>query len=217
MIAFDIAILAQIVKVQCFYRGPVWSEKVGCWTSSMSGWLLDLLTEQKKTAIWRSIGWEMHLWNDKSNQPNHRKPLFGHLLKTLPKAHWTHGSKGPKVTKVTAFKSYRRSQESLARVGNDRTWVRQSDMEQENARWDLELAFGRAEMIRFVSITQCHKSECDKWWCQWRKCLNWYVIFCLQNFSLPVPSRPGSWTFFQVPDLSRTEVKNHYQSGPDYN
>ena len=29
VIAFDIAVVAQKVKVQCCYRGPVWSEKVG--------------------------------------------------------------------------------------------------------------------------------------------------------------------------------------------
>ena len=38
--------MAQKVKVQCW--GLVWSEKVGCWISSRSGWLLELLTELKK-------------------------------------------------------------------------------------------------------------------------------------------------------------------------
>ena len=49
VIAFDIAVVAQKVKVLCCYRGPVWSEKVGCWwrwwVSGRSGWLLELLTE----------------------------------------------------------------------------------------------------------------------------------------------------------------------------
>ena len=39
--------MAQKVKVQCCYWGPVWSEKVGWWISNRSGWLLELLTELK--------------------------------------------------------------------------------------------------------------------------------------------------------------------------
>ena len=44
VIALDIALVAQKVKVQCWR--PVWSEKSGCWwVASRSGWLLELLTE----------------------------------------------------------------------------------------------------------------------------------------------------------------------------
>ena len=48
MIAFDIAVLAQKVKVQCCY---IMAEMLnlkkwgGCWVSNRSGWLLELLTE----------------------------------------------------------------------------------------------------------------------------------------------------------------------------
>ena len=41
------------MKVQCW--GPEWSEKVGCWVSSRSGWLLELLTELTKTWL-SSVG-----------------------------------------------------------------------------------------------------------------------------------------------------------------
>ena len=33
--------------------------------------------------------------------------------------------------------------------------------------------------------------------------------------SIPVQSRPGTWTFVQVPDPSRPKLKNHLPSGPD--
>ena len=60
MIAFDIATVAQKVKVQCFYRGPVCSEKVG-WVgwcvSSRSGWLFELLTELKMAIILPTGQW----------------------------------------------------------------------------------------------------------------------------------------------------------------
>ena len=49
MIAFDIAVVAQKVKVQLLYNGRhAKSEKVGgvgWWITSRSGWLLELLTE----------------------------------------------------------------------------------------------------------------------------------------------------------------------------
>ena len=53
MIAFDIAVVAQKVKVQLLYNGRyAKSEKVGCcWVSSRSGWLLELLTELKIEAV----------------------------------------------------------------------------------------------------------------------------------------------------------------------
>ena len=41
-----------------------------------------------------------------------------------------------------------------------------------------------------------------------------YVIFAFKIFSLPVPTRPGTRTFWQVPDPSRPEVKNPYPSDP---
>ena len=48
VIAFDIAVVAQKVKVQCCY---IMAEMLnlkkwgGCWVSNRSGWLLELLTE----------------------------------------------------------------------------------------------------------------------------------------------------------------------------
>ena len=33
------------------------------------------------------------------------------------------------------------------------------------------------------------------------------VLFAFKIFSLPVPTRPGTRTFWQVPDPSRPEVK----------
>ena len=38
------------------------------------------------------------------------------------------------------------------------------------------------------------------------------VLFAFKIFSLPVPTRPGTRTFWQVPDPSRPEVKNPYPS-----
>ena len=35
-----------------------------------------------------------------------------------------------------------------------------------------------------------------------------YVLFAFKIFLLPVPTRPGTRTFLQVPNLSRPEVKN---------
>ena len=40
------------------------------------------------------------------------------------------------------------------------------------------------------------------------------VRFAFKIFSLPVPTRPGARTFWQVPDPSRPEVKNPYPSDP---
>ena len=42
------------------------------------------------------------------------------------------------------------------------------------------------------------------------------VLFAFKIFSLPVPTRPGTRTFWQVPDPSRPEVKNPYPSDPAY-
>ena len=42
-----------------------------------------------------------------------------------------------------------------------------------------------------------------------------YIHRCaFKIFSLPVPTRPGTLTFWQVPDPSRPEVKNPYPSDP---
>ena len=52
VIAFDIAVVAQKMKVQLLYNGRhAKSEKkwVGGWVSSRSGWLLELLTKLKST------------------------------------------------------------------------------------------------------------------------------------------------------------------------
>ena len=40
------------------------------------------------------------------------------------------------------------------------------------------------------------------------------VLFAFKIFSLPVPTRPGTRTFWLVPDPSRPEVKNPYPSDP---
>ena len=50
VIAFDIAVVAQKVKVQCYIMADMLNLKkwvVGgwCWISSRSGWLIELLTE----------------------------------------------------------------------------------------------------------------------------------------------------------------------------
>ena len=42
------------------------------------------------------------------------------------------------------------------------------------------------------------------------------VLFAFKIFSLPVPTRPGTRTFWQVPDPSNPEVKNPYPSDPGY-
>ena len=41
-----------------------------------------------------------------------------------------------------------------------------------------------------------------------------HALFAFKIFSLPVPTRPGTRTFWQVPDPSRPEVKNPYPSDP---
>ena len=41
-----------------------------------------------------------------------------------------------------------------------------------------------------------------------------YLLFAFKIVSVPVPTRPGTRTFLQVPDLSRPEVKNPYPSDP---
>ena len=41
-----------------------------------------------------------------------------------------------------------------------------------------------------------------------------YVLFAFKIFSIPVPTHPGTRTFWQVPDPSRPEVKNPYPSDP---
>ena len=51
VIAFDIAVVAQKVKVQCYIMADMLNLKkwVGCWwITSRSGWLLELLTELTK-------------------------------------------------------------------------------------------------------------------------------------------------------------------------
>ena len=42
-----------------------------------------------------------------------------------------------------------------------------------------------------------------------------HAFFAFKIFSLPIPTRPGTRTFLQVPDPSRPEVKNPYPSDPD--
>ena len=40
------------------------------------------------------------------------------------------------------------------------------------------------------------------------------VLFAFKIFSLPVPTRPDTRSFLQVPDPSRPEVKKPYPSDP---
>ena len=40
------------------------------------------------------------------------------------------------------------------------------------------------------------------------------MLFAFKIFLLPVPTRPGTRTFLQLPDPSRPEVKNPYPSDP---
>ena len=42
------------------------------------------------------------------------------------------------------------------------------------------------------------------------------MLFAFKIFSLPVPTRPGTRPFLQLPDPSRPEVKNPYPSDPAY-
>ena len=73
VIALDIAVVAQKVKVQ--YRGPKWSEKVcGGWISSRSGWQLELLTELIKYVLWEDL-WEENLVHHLSRVVLWAKPL----------------------------------------------------------------------------------------------------------------------------------------------
>ena len=46
-----------------------------------------------------------------------------------------------------------------------------------------------------------------------KKTVRLFSVF--KVFSLPVPSRPGTRAFFQVPDPSRPKVINQHPSGPD--
>ena len=41
-----------------------------------------------------------------------------------------------------------------------------------------------------------------------------HALFASKIFSLPIPTRPGTRTFLQVPDPSHPEVKNPYPSDP---
>ena len=43
-----------------------------------------------------------------------------------------------------------------------------------------------------------------------------FMLFSRKICSLPIPTRPGTRTFLQVPDPSRPEVKNPYPSDPAY-
>ena len=43
-----------------------------------------------------------------------------------------------------------------------------------------------------------------------------HALFAFKIFSLPVPTRPSTRTFLQVPDPSRPEVKKPYPSDPAY-
>ena len=56
--------------------------------------------------------------------------------------------------------------------------------------------------------------EFRSWWLFVARLYPIYVLFAFKIFLLPVPTRPGTRPFFQVPDPSRPEVKNPYPSDP---
>ena len=58
--------------------------------------------------------------------------------------------------------------------------------------------------------------EFGSWWLFVARLSPIYVLFAFKIFLLPVPTRPGTRTFLQVPDPSRPEVKNPYPSDPAY-
>ena len=59
--------------------------------------------------------------------------------------------------------------------------------------------------------------EFGSWWLFVARLYPIYVLFAFKIFLLPVPTRPGTRPFLQVPDPSRPEVKNPYPSDPDHN
>ena len=58
--------------------------------------------------------------------------------------------------------------------------------------------------------------EFGSWWLIVARLSPIYVLFAFKIFLLPVPTRPGTRPFLQVPDPSRPEVKNPYPSDPEY-
>ena len=56
--------------------------------------------------------------------------------------------------------------------------------------------------------------EFGSWWLFVARLYPIYVLFAFKIFLLPVPTRPGTRPFLQVPDPSRPEVKNPYPSDP---
>ena len=55
-----------------------------------------------------------------------------------------------------------------------------------------------------------------QWWWSVARLSPIYLLFACKIFLLPVPTRPGTRTFLQVPDPSRPEVKNPYPSDPGH-
>ena len=51
-----------------------------------------------------------------------------------------------------------------------------------------------------------------QWWWSVARLSTIYLLFACKIFLLPVPTRPGTWNFLQVPDPSRPEVKKPYPS-----
>ena len=56
--------------------------------------------------------------------------------------------------------------------------------------------------------------EFGSWWLFVARLSPIYVLFAFKIFLLPVPTRPGTRPFLQVPDPSRPEIKNPYPSDP---
>ena len=56
--------------------------------------------------------------------------------------------------------------------------------------------------------------EFGSWWLFVARLYPIYVLFAFKMFLLPVPTRPGTRPFLQVPDPSRPKVKNPYPSDP---
>ena len=56
--------------------------------------------------------------------------------------------------------------------------------------------------------------EFGSWWLFVARLSPIYVLFAFKIFLLPVPTRPGTRPFLQVPDPSRPEVKNPFPSDP---
>ena len=78
--------MAQKVKVQCCYWGPVWSEKVGWWISNRLGWLLELLTE----LITHTLFEPLQLYQKQSLDSSAGYIPYGYNRTSLMTTFWLH-------------------------------------------------------------------------------------------------------------------------------